>query len=71
MLIYFDDGLRSFFTFYKGSVGQRAANLLAVKVGGKKSGPGPELNHVHAARVRPRLGPNHSQSFIDRNFAAL
>ena len=56
-----------------GSVGQRAAKLLAVKVGGlqKKSigSLGPHLNH--SARVRERLGSNHSQSLIACNFAVL
>ena len=45
MLIHFKEGYRSFHTSNIGSVGQRAAKLLAVKVGGLKKSllpdPGP------------------------------
>ena len=44
-LIHFEEGFRSFHTSNIGSVGQMAAKLLAVKVGGLKkslpTGPGP------------------------------
>ena len=36
ILIYFKEGFRSFHPFDIGSVGQRAARLLAVKIGGLK-----------------------------------
>ena len=36
MLIYFEEGFRSFHTFNVGSVGQRVAKLQAVKIGGLK-----------------------------------
>ena len=45
MVVYLSNGFRTFHTINMGSVGQRAAKLLAVNVGGLKkslpSGPGP------------------------------
>ena len=56
-----------------GSVGQRAAKLPAIKVGGlkKKSAFQPWPHSNRSARVRDRPGSNHSQSFMAGNFAAL
>ena len=56
-----------------GSVGQRAAKLLAVKVGGlkKKSAGRPRPHSNQLARVRTRAKSNHSQSLMAGNFAAL
>ena len=55
------------------SVGQRAAKLLAVNVGGlkKKSAIRPQPNLSQSARVRFRAKSNHSQSLMAGNFAAL
>ena len=75
MLIQFDEGVRSFHTFEFdiGSVGQRAAKLLAVKVGGlkKKSAiwPWPHLNQSAWIRICPGL--NHSQSLMASKFVAI
>ena len=45
MVVYLSNGFRTFLTINMGSVGQRAAKLPAVKVGGLKkslpAGPGP------------------------------
>ena len=56
-----------------GSVGQRAAKLLAVKVGGlkKKSAVQPRPHWNQLAHIRERPGSNHSQSLMASNFAAL
>ena len=53
---------RSFIAKSFGSVDQRAAKLLAVKVGGlkKKSAGRPWPHSNHSARVRERLVSNHS-----------
>ena len=55
------------------SVGQRAAKLLAVKVGGlmKKSATQPQPWSNRLARIRVVPGSNHSQSLMAGNFAAL
>ena len=54
-------------------VGQRAAKLLAVKVGGlkKKSAGRPRPHSNQSARVRTPAPSNHSQSLMAGNFAAL
>ena len=57
MLIYFEEGFRSFHTFNIGSIGQRAAKLLAVKVGGLKKKFAAGLSQTKFRR----LGPNDSQ----------
>ena len=56
-----------------GSVGQRAAKLLAVNVGGlkKKSANRPRPHSKQSARIRVCPGLNHSQSLMAGNFAAL
>ena len=56
-----------------GSVGQRAAKLLAVNVGGlkKKSANRPRPHSKQSARVRCLARSNHSQSLMAGNFAAL
>ena len=56
-----------------GSVGQRAAKLLAVNVGGlkKKSANRPWPQSKQSARVRCLARSNHSQSLMAGNFAAL
>ena len=56
-----------------GSVGQRAAKLLAVKVGGlkKKSAGRPRPHSNQSARVRFWSRSNHSQSLMASNFATL
>ena len=56
-----------------GSVGQRAAKLLAVNVGGlkKKSAIRPRPHLSQSARVRTQAKSNHSQNLIAGNFAAL
>ena len=55
------------------SVGQRAAKLLAVNVGGikKKSANRPRPHTKQSARVRTLARSNHSQSLMAGNFAAL
>ena len=70
MLIYIEKGFRSFHEFSIGSLGQRTAKNLAVKVGGlkKNSAAWPEWSHTFEARVWIWPGPDHSQS---GNFAAL
>ena len=54
------------------SVGQRAAKLLAVNVGGlkKKSANQPQPHTNQSARVRTWAKSNHSQSLMAGNFAA-
>ena len=54
-------GIRSFIAENLGSVGQRAAKLLAIKLW--------EL--FDFARIRDHLRSNHSQSLMAGNFAAL
>ena len=56
-----------------GSVGQRAAKLLAVNVGGlkKKSANWPRPHSKQSARVRCLARFNHSQILMAGNFAAL
>ena len=56
-----------------GSVGQRAAKLLAVNVGGlkKKSAIRYQPHLSQSARVQTRAKLNHSQSLMPVNFAAL
>ena len=72
-LMCFYRRLRSFSDKNWGPVGQRAAKLPAIKVGGlkKKSAfqPQPHLNR--SARVWEHPGSNHSQSLMAGNFAAL
>ena len=53
MLIYFMERIKSVRICNVGLVGQRAANLLAVKVGGlkKKSAAQPTMHHAHAAQI--------------------
>ena len=49
------------------------SKLLAVKVGGlkKNSTTLPQAHSNQLARIRARLGSNHSQSLIAGNFTAL
>ena len=59
-----------------GSVGQRAAKLLALKVGGlkKKSAASAFKAGVCASAFSPGLtssGSNHFQTLMDSNFASL
>ena len=56
-----------------GSVGQRAAKLLAVNVGGlkKKSANQPWPHLKQSAWVRCLARSNHSQSLMAGHFAAL
>ena len=65
MLTYFEEAFRSFHTFNTGSIGQRGAKLLAVKVGGlKKCLPlQPSQPKCVQAVVRLLPGPNYSQVF--------
>ena len=57
------------------SVGQSAAKLRAIKIGGLKIKYLPlrplQLKCAQVSVARVRLGLNHSQSFADSNFAAL
>ena len=64
---------RSFHTSNIGSVGQRAAKLLAFKAGGlkKKSAIRPRPHSNQSARVRDVPGSNHSKSLMAGNFIAL
>jgi len=66
-------GFRSFNAKNLGSVGQRAAKLLAVKVGGlkKKSASRPRPQSASLLGFEPRSRFNHSQSLMAGNFAAL
>ena len=72
-LVCFFKRFRSFEAKNLGSVGQRAAKLLAVKVGGlkKKSAAQPRPHSKQSARIRERAGSNQSQSLMAGNFAAL
>ena len=71
LLIHFKEGFRSFHTSNLGSVSQRAAKLLAVKVEGlkEKSATQPYSNHLTRFQLQP--GQNHSKSLMDGNFVAL
>ena len=64
---------RSFVAQNLESVGQRAAKLLAVKVGGlkKKSAFQPWPHSNRSARVHDHQGSNHSPSLMAGKFAAL
>ena len=72
-LVCFFKRFRSFIANNLGSVDQRAAKLLAVKVGGlkKKSAGQPRPHSNQSARVRFRSRSNHSQSLMASNFATL
>ena len=72
-MLYFKKAFRSFNTENLGSVGQRAAKLLAVKVGGlkKNSASQPQPQSVSLPGFEPRARSNHSQSLMAGNFAAL
>ena len=61
----------SFHTSNIGSVGQRAAKLLAVKVGGVKKMSAAQAHSKQSARILIRPRSNHSQSLMAGNFAAL
>ena len=67
-LMCFFKRFRSFNAKNFGSVGQRAAKFLAIKVGGLKPAPAPVSQ---CARVRTPAPSNHSQSLMAGNFAAL
>ena len=64
---------RSFNAKNLGSVCQRAAKLLAVKVGGlkKKSASRPRPQSASLPGFEPRSRSNHSQSLMASNFEAL
>ena len=72
-LVYNFKRFRSFNSKNLGSAGQRAAKLLAVKVGGLKkksaSQPWPQSASLRGFDSRSRF--NHSQSLMAGNFAAL
>ena len=75
-MTHFDKGFRSFNARNFKSVGQRAAKLLAVKVGvlKKKSAASaipPELCAIAFGPDSSAPGSNHSQSLMARHFAAL
>ena len=72
-LVCFFKRFRSFNAKNLRSVGQRAAKLLAVKVGGlkKKSASWPQPHLNQSASVRFRARSNNSQSLVAGNFAAL
>ena len=71
-LLCFFKRFRSFNAKNFESVGQRAAKLLAVKVGGLKKVCQPAPAPVsQCARVRTPAPSNHSQSLMAGNFAAL
>ena len=65
-------GFRSFNAKNLGSVGQRAAKLLAVKVGGlkKKSAGRPRPQSASLLGFDSRSRSNHSESLMAGNFAA-
>ena len=69
----FEKRIRSLNAVDMGSVGQKAAKLLAVNVGGlkKKSANRPRPHSKQSARVRCLARSNHSQSLMASNFAAL
>ena len=71
--MYFFKRFRSFNAKNLGTVGQRAAKLLAVKVGGlkKKSAAQTWPHSNHSAQVQDGPGSNHSQSLMAGNFVAL
>ena len=73
ILIFVGKGFRYFHTGNIGCVGQRAAKLLAVKVGGlkKKSASRPRPQSASLLGFEPRSRFNHSQSLMADNFAAL
>ena len=64
-MYYFGKEFRSFNTGNIRSVGERALNLLPVKVGV------PNRVQASLAQVQVRLGWNHFQSLMTSNFAAL
>ena len=72
-LVYLFKRFRSFNAENLRSVGQRAAKLLAVKVGGlkKKSASRPWPQSASLLGFEPRSRFNHSQSLMAGNFAAL
>ena len=72
-LVYSFKRFRSFYAQTLGSVGQRAAKLLAVKVGGlkKKSASWPRPQSASVPGFDSRSRSNHSQSLMAGNFAAL
>ena len=72
-LMYFFKRFRSFNAENLRSVGQRAAKLLAVKVGGlkKKLASRPRPQSASLPGFEPRSRSNHSQSLMAGNFAAL
>ena len=69
---HFEKGFRSFIAENVGSVGQRAAKLLAVKVGGlkKKSAGQPWPQSASLLGFDSRSRSNHSESLMAGNFAA-
>ena len=72
-LVYFLKRFRTLNAENLGSVSQRAAKLLAVKIGGLKkksaSRPRPQLASLPGFDSRSRS--NHSQSLLAGNFAAI
>ena len=72
-LLCFLKRFRSFNAKNLGSAGQRAAKLLAVKVGGlkKKSASRPRPQSASLPGFDSRSRSNHSQSLMAGNFAAL
>ena len=76
LLEYFGGRFRCHHTINKGSLGQRSAKWLAVKVGVfKKNLPlcplQPKCLQARLAQVWIRMCLNHSQSLTDGKFAAL
>ena len=71
--MYFFKRFRSLNAKTLGSVGQRAAKLLAVKVGGlkKKSASRPRPQSASLPGFDSRSRSNHSQSLMASNFTAL
>ena len=71
-LVYFFKRFRFFIAKNLGSVGQRDAKLLAVKVGGlnKKSAAWHRPHSNQSARVQFWSRSNHTQSLMASNFAA-
>ena len=65
MVVYLSNGFRTFHTINMGSVGQRAAKLLAVNVGGLKkslpTGPAP----LEAVGLGSKPGEDKSFSKFD------
>ena len=62
---------KSFQTGNIGSVGQRAAKLLAVKFGGLEKKSATSAITAEFCASAYGLGSKHSQSLMDGNFAAL